>query len=43
MNRAGMTNGYCRNPFDGATTIVKGTQLNHSSRYNDIMIYKANE
>lgn len=36
-------NGYCRNPFDGATTIVKGTQLNKNSRYNDIMIYKNNE
>ncbi len=37
------TNGYCRNPFDGATTVVKGTQLNYSSRYNDIMIYKTND
>jgi len=36
-------NGYCRNPFDGSTTIVKGTQVNHTSRYNDIMIYKTNE
>lgn len=34
------TNGDFKNPFDGATTIVVGTQLNHSSRYNDIMIYK---
>lgn len=37
------SNGYCKNPFDGATTIVKGTQLNKNSRYNDIMIYKRNE
>lgn len=36
------TNGYCRNPFADAVTVVKGTQLNHSSRYNDIMIYKTN-
>lgn len=33
-------NGYCRNPFDGATTIIKVTQLTKSARYNDIMIYK---
>ena len=33
-------NGYCRNPFEGATTVTRGTQLNHNSRYNDIMIYK---
>lgn len=37
------TNGYCRNPFADAVTVVKGTQLNHSSRYNDIMIYKTNK
>lgn len=37
------SNGYCRNPFDGATTLVKGTQLNKTSRYNDIMIYKQND
>jgi hypothetical protein len=36
-------NGFCANPFDGSTTIVKGTQLNHNSRYNDIMIYRNNE
>lgn len=37
------TNGYCKNPFDGAVTVVKGTQLNKTSRYNDIMIYKLND
>lgn len=37
------TNGYCRNPFADAVTVVKGAQLNHSSRYNDIMMYRLNE
>ena len=37
------TSGYCRNPFDGSTTIVKGTQLTKNARYNDIMMYKNNE
>ena len=36
-------NGYCKNPFDGSTTVIKGTQLNKNSRYNDIMIFRNNE
>lgn len=36
------SNGYCENPFAGSTTIVKGTQLNYNSRYNDIMLFKNN-
>lgn len=32
--------GYCRDPFAGATTVVKSAQLNRTSRYDDIMIYK---
>ena len=31
------------NPFAGSTTISKGTQLTHTARYNDIMVYKKKE
>lgn len=34
------TNSYSKNPFAGSTTVTKGVQVNHTSRYNDIMIYK---
>lgn len=33
-------NGFKRNPFDGATTKIIHTSLNHNAKYNDIMIYK---
>lgn len=35
-------NGYCRNPFDGSRTTVIGVQMNHTAKYNDIMIVKDN-
>ncbi len=36
------TRGYCKNPFDGSTTLSVTTQLTHNAKYNDIMIYKNN-
>lgn len=36
------TQGYCRNPFDGATTLKVSTSLTHNARYEDIMIYSNN-
>lgn len=36
-------NGYCKNPFDGSTTLSVTTQLTHNAKYNDIMIYRNNE
>lgn len=36
-------NGYCKNPFDNSTVVTVCAQLNHNSKYNDIMIYKNNE
>ncbi|RKE82800.1 hypothetical protein DEU39_2362 [Chryseobacterium sp. AG363] len=29
-------NGYCKNPFDEATTVITGTQLTHNASYNDV-------
>ncbi|MGC4130416.1 MAG: hypothetical protein QM564_12880 [Bergeyella sp.] len=36
-------NGYCKNPFDGSTTVTIGTTLTHTAKYNDIMLYKNND
>ena len=33
-------NGFKKNPFAEATTKVIRTSLNHTAKYNDIMIYK---
>ena len=37
------TRGYCKNPFDGSTTLSVTTQLTHNAKYNDIMIYRNND
>lgn len=34
------TRGYCRSPFDGATTLKVNTSLTHNASYEDIMIYR---
>lgn len=34
-------NGFKKNPFAGATTKVVHTSLNHTAKYNDIMIFKS--
>lgn len=33
-------NGYCRNPFDGSTTVKMNTSLTYNASYEDIMIYR---
>lgn len=35
-------NGYCRNPFDGSTTVKMNTSLTYNASYEDIMIYRDN-
>ncbi|HAP94527.1 DNA adenine methylase [Epilithonimonas hominis] len=36
-------NCYCRNPFEGSTTVTISTSLTYNASYEDIMIYKNNE
>lgn len=33
-------NGYCKNPFDGSTTVNINTTISHTKSYEDIMVYK---
>ena len=35
-------NGYCRNPFADSTTVGISTNVTHTAKYEDIMIYRNN-